>query len=386
MKGEVRVAAQYWVAGAMMVAVSFPPAGAAQTPQPPLAADAGRPATVALVESWPDGQTNYELTSLRPASMWTPGVPRVEGYRLPEGGTPVYAVQFARVLVGRDIKVDVSVLLGSARPPGVPVASVVISPGSRVVVDRLRKFGVQPVTLSMIAVAPMTPYLPTVVSVSPEIEIANVELLSSPYPGYRITLRNLGSKGVSNVHVQSYRGEEKALSGLKRADDGRPMMQPGAVYTFDMNLTSGRANEFTTPGTWSPRPIDVVEFDSVRWDDGTYTGNPPFPQVDALIERESGQRLQLRRIVEALKQTLAEPGSSLERLASARRRIDALADAEPDQLDAAKLAMQNIKAVVMADIARFERDRSTRPTSAVTTWLTSQLGRYDAWLRRLSPP
>jgi hypothetical protein len=268
----------------------------------------------------------------------------------------------------------------------VPVASVVISPGSHFVVDELRKFGVQPVSLSMVEVAPMTPYLPTVVSVSPQIEIANVELLNSPYPGYRITLRNLGSKGASNVHVQSYRGDEKALSALKRSDDGRPMMQPGASYTFDMNLTSGGPNGFTTPGTWSPRPIDLIEFDSVRWDDGTYDGTPPYPHVDAAIESESGQRFQLRRIVDALKQTLAQPGSSQELLASARTRIDALTDAEPDQLDAAKAAMRGLKAVVLADIRRFERDQSTRPARAVVDWLTSLLGRYEAWLRRLSPP
>ena len=380
------MAVQNWVAGAVVVAVSSLPARAELMPQQALTADVVAPATVALVETWPDGQTNYELTSPRRASMWTPYFPRVEGYKVPEGGTPVFAVQFVRVLVGRDIKVDVSVLLGSAQPPGVPVASVVISPGSKVIVDELRRFGVQPVTLSMADVAPMTPYLPTVVSVSPEIEIANVELLISPYPGYRITLRNIGSKGVSNVHVQSYYGEEKALSSLKRADDGRPLMQPGALYTFDMNLTSGRANEFTAPGTWSPRPIDLIEFDSVRWDDGTYTGKPPFPQIDAPIESKSGQLLQLRRIVEALRRTLAEPDSGLELLASARMGIDALADAEPDQLDAAKLAMQSIKAVVQADIARFERDQSAGSMRAVRTWLTSQLGRYEAWLRLLSPP
>ena len=113
------------------------------------------------------------------------------------------------------------------------------------------------------------------------------------------------------------------------------------------------------PGTWSPRPIDLIEFDSVRWDDGTYTGKPPFPHADALIEGQSGQRLQLRRIVEVLRRTLAGPDSGLELLASARTGIDALADAEPDQLDAAKLAMQSIKAVVQADIARFERDQSS---------------------------
>ena len=218
---------QYWLAGAVVIAVSSLPARAELMPQPPVTADVVMPTTVALVETWPNGQTNYELTSTRRALMWTPRFPRVEGFKLPEGDTPVFAVQFVRVLVGRDIKVDVSVLLGSAQQPGVPVASVVVSPGSTVVVDELRRFGVQPVTLSMADVAPMTPYLPTVVSVAPEIEIADVEVLNSPYPGYRITLRNLGSRGVSNMHLQSYYGEEKALSALKRSDDGRPMMQPG---------------------------------------------------------------------------------------------------------------------------------------------------------------
>jgi hypothetical protein len=373
---------QYWLAGAVVIAISSLPAGAELMPQPPVTADAEMPTTVALVETWPNGQTNYELTSPRRASMWTPRFPRVDGFTVPDGGTPVFAVQFVRVLVGRDIKVDVSVLLGSAQQPGVLVASVVVSPGATVVVDELRRFGVQPVTLSMADVAPMTPYLPTVVSVAPEIEIADVEVLNSPYPGYRITLRNLGSKGVSNMHLQSYYGEEKALSALKRADDGRPMMQPGATYTFAMNLTSGRANEFMTPGTWSPRPIDLIEFDSVRWDDGTYTGKPPFPHADALIEGQSGQRLQLRRIVEVLRRSLAGPDSGPALLASARAGIGALVEAEPDQLDTAKLAMQRTKAVVQADIARFERGQS----NAARTWLTSQLGRYEAWLRRLSPP
>jgi len=124
----------------------------------------------------------------------------------------------------------------------------------------------------------------------------------------------------------------------------------------------------------------------VRWDDGTHTGQPPFPHIEEVIESESGQRLQLRRIVDELRGALAGPATGLELLASARARIDALADAEPDQLDAAKLAMRRTKAVIRADIARFERDHSTRSASAVTEWLTSLLRRYEEWLRRLSPP
>ena len=341
-------------------------------------------ATVALVEAWPDGRVNYELTSTRRAVMWTPQFPRLRGYTPPEGTPPVYAVQFARALVGGEIKVDVSVLLGSATPPGVAVTTVTISRGSHVVVNALTKFGVQPVTLSMVDVGTLVPFLPTVVSVSPQVEIASVELLTAPYPGYRITLRNLGSKGVSNVHLQSYRGQDKALSALKRTDDGRPMMEPGGSYTFDMNLTSGRGDVNTASGTWTPQPIDVIEFDSVRWDDGTSDGASPFPQIEPIVESDAGRRLQLRRIVDALRATIAEQDPGVDLLAAAKLRIESLADAEPDQLQLAKSAMRSTKAIVSADIVRFERQRTT-PGPDVRQWLTALLARYETWLARQSP-
>jgi hypothetical protein len=39
---------------------------------PPPQPDAPGPATIALVETWPDGRTNVELTTPRRAVMWTP--------------------------------------------------------------------------------------------------------------------------------------------------------------------------------------------------------------------------------------------------------------------------------------------------------------------------
>jgi hypothetical protein len=342
-------------------------------------------ATVALVEAWPDGRTNYELTSPRRASMWTPGFPRVPGYSPPPGSMPVYAVQFTRILVGSDIKVDVSVLLGSAEPPGVPVATVMISPGSHVVIEALRKFGVQPVTLSMVPVAPMTPYLPTVFSVSERIEIASVELLSAPYPGYRITLRNLGAEGVSNFHLQSYRGADKALSTLKRTDDGRPLMKPGESYTFDMNITSGGSSDGPAE-SFAPRPIDVIEIGSVRWADGSQEGASPYPQLHEFVEGQSGRRLQLRRIVDVLRAALAESPSGLELVAAVKSRVNALPDADADQLHNAQVAMRGTKAVLVADMMRFERGGLPRSDATPRQWVTSLLTRYESWLARLSPP
>ena len=369
------------LAHGLIVAVSF-----ARPAAQPQANGATAPTTVALVETYADGRSNYELVSARPAKMWTPYFPRVEGYERPDGSIPVFAVQIARVLAGRDIKATVSVLLGSAFGEEVRIADLLITPESRIVVDGLRKFGIEPITLSMATVAPLTPYFPTVVSVTPLIEIANVELLSAPYPGYRITLRNLSSKGASNAHVQSYRGEEKALSALRRDETGRPMMTPGGTYTFDLNLTSGNAGTIATLGTWSPKPLDVIEIDSVRWEDGSYDGTPPYPQVDAAIERDAGRRVQLRRIIDLFRQTLNAAGSGNERLAALRASIDALPAAEPDQLAGAQEAMRATRVAALEDIKRFEHDRvQVESPKAVTEWLTYTLKRYEAWLKRVSP-
>jgi hypothetical protein len=355
-------------AHALMIAVASAP----QAAQPPAEAV---PATVALVETYADGRTNYELVSTRPAKMWTPYFPRIEGYRRPEGSTPVFAVQIARVLVGRDIKATVSMLLGSAAGQELRLEDVLITPGSRIVVDALTKFGIEPITLSMATVAPMTPYFPTVVSVTPLIEIANVAILNAPYPGYRITLRNLSSKGVSNAHVQSYHGEEKALSGLKRDDSGRAMMTPGGTYTFDLNLTSGIARGMTTPGTWSPRPLDVIEIDAVRWEDGSYDGVPPYPQADAAIEADAGRRVQLERLIDAFRQTLNAAGSPDDRLAALRSRIHALPGAESDQLAGAQDAMRATKAAAVVDRQRpwwmSGSSNETRPRFPARTASTS---------------
>ena len=95
----------------------------------------------------------------------------------------------------------------------------------------------------------------------------------------------------------------------------------------------------------------------------------------------------MRRIIDALRQTLAAPKSGADLLTSVKARIDELADAEVDQLEAAQLAMRSTKAVVSADIERFERRQLTQPPStAALEWLTSMLKRYEAWLTRLSPP
>src|SRR5690242_1104275 len=102
------------------------------------------PSTVALVEAYSDGRVVYELTSAKPAWTWTRVFPRIKDWQPPPESPQVRAIQYDRVLVGRDIRVVVSVLLGPSHERAA-VTTVLVTPGEHVVVEELRSYGVEPV-------------------------------------------------------------------------------------------------------------------------------------------------------------------------------------------------------------------------------------------------
>lgn len=193
--------------------------------QPAVPADLP-PSTTALVERFADGRTIYSLVSEKPGRSWTPMFPRIASWRPPAGMLPIGALQFSRVLIGQNLRVETSLLLGDAHEQEVHVATVMLTPGARVSVEELRGFGIEPVELWIADATPLIPTPPRVVSVTPELEIATVEILTAPYPGYRITVRNLAARAAANFRVQSYRNNRRALSALKSGKTGHPVLLP----------------------------------------------------------------------------------------------------------------------------------------------------------------
>jgi len=349
---------------------------AAAPPQPA----ALPPSTVALVETYADGRINYELTSAKPGWMWTPKFPRIADWQAPEGSLPVTAVQIWRVLAGRDVRVEVSLLLGRSHEEQVPVANVLVTPGGHVVVTELRKFGVEPIDLSLAEAAPLTPYLPTVFSRTPNVEVEAVSVRNAPYPGYRITVRNLSNKAAANFHVQAYGPEDKSISFLPRGPEGRPVMTPGGTHTFDVNLTSGGHH---TIGVWSPTPLDAIEIDSVLWEDGSADGTPQ--KASPLIAPDAGARVQFTRAVNILRNALKGPDTGPRLLARIRSDIAALPDHDADQLPPAQAGMRRAKQAVLQDLLRFEHDRSTSHDGAdEERWVTYTIDRYERLISRFA--
>jgi hypothetical protein len=336
------------------------------------------PATIALVEAFSDGRVICELTSAKPGWMWIPSFPRIKDWQPPPGSPPVKALQFDRVLIGRDIKVEVSLLVGESRER-VRVATVLVRPGEHLVVNELREYGLEPVDLSLAEVTPSMPYAPSVYSVTPDLQIAGVDILTAPYPGYRITVRNVSQKAAANFHVQSYRGMNTVLSSLPRGREGRPVLTPGGSYTFDVTLTRAVKTE---SGVLAPEPLDVVEIDSVLWGDGSMDGTPVT--ASTAIVPDLGRRLQLTRTTSILRTALGGV-DNVDVLARLRTALDALPDQHDDQLPDARRTMRQTKAAALADLIRFEHQQLLPPDrAAIESWLENTIERYEHWMARLA--
>ena len=330
----------------------------------------GAPAALALVTTYADGTTHFELISPRSAWYWTPKFPGIDG-----SSNPPSALKLTRQLDGDVAKVVVSLLYfgRQAKQREVEVASVRVPRDGSVVVDEvLRRYGVQPIRLSLATVPTLVPFPPSVFSDIPELEISGLEILTAPYPGYRLTVRNLSNKAASSFGLQSYRGEAKALSGLRSGTAGRPVLLPMDSYSFDLNLTSGNVD--------GPIPLDVIEITSVLWADGSSAGD--LSPAARAIPVDAGGRVMLEQAKAVLQAALDTPDLSITEVLA---RLETIPERDETLLAEAQRSRIQAKRAVINDVRRFQQRDSATDGAALRAYLQTLVGRYETIVSRLSP-
>jgi len=195
--------------------------------------------------------------------------------------------------------------------------------------------------------------------------------------------------------VKSYRENQLALSGRQGHPDGRPVIEPGATFSF-LWPASGRGS--ATAEGWAPSSHDVVEIAAVLWDDGTFEGDATG--IASAVPVYLGRRVQLSRVIPMLKaafDSTQDPRSTTMQLESQVESLSVIPDRElrmegkgrltdmaidlsDEHINGAiQTALRDIKTRVMADL----RDAPREPAS-FRSWLTEVTGRYEAWLARYS--
>jgi len=343
---------------------------------------------IVLVKTYADGRSTHEIVTDQPRSSWTPLFPRIPSWTPPPGTLPINAVRVVHVLTTDRVRVDVSVLRGSPHQKEDAVETLYVTRDEPVRSERLRAFGVEPVTFSLVPVKPTVLIPPQVVNKTAGLDVAHIEPVMSARPGYRVSIRNLTTKPAVMFFLKAYMDSRFAWSKRQDQQDGSAVIEPGDTLVF---AAPGSSGSTASDAGWAPSSIDTIELTAVLWDDGTFEGDSQ--EVESALLSYIGRRVQLDRVVGIMRRVASEALQAED----AKKRLKAGFDALPIRVDAATRAeaLARLQTVVATPSPEFERileasqayiktnvvkDLEGAPTSsdAFAQWCQDMLQQYSA--------
>jgi hypothetical protein len=345
---------------------------AAAQESPAAAASASRPKSLAVAVVGGVGTHARPFAVTNNSRARVPAPPRLKGWKPPKGGPTLTRVDLYLAREGDGVRVKVYAVTDDTWPPEAPgpkygprfenVASYLAREGETVSVVELRRFGVEPLALSVTEWKPEPE--PPAPALSVASRVKSVEVVSfegewtprAERHGARLVLRNVSAKNVV--------GLELTTDVLKSSESGfaaDALIKAGATY--DTEVGSGR-EIFPRPAPPPPLPLWAA-VTTVLFDDGTYEGDPST--AAELTASHRGRLIQLARILEIMRETLGGKLDEADAVARLRARVQGLrVDVEPSVLD--ELA---------AKFPEVPRDKRRRLVAgAAVGGLVS--GRYDA--------
>jgi hypothetical protein len=336
-----------------------------------------------------------------PSGTWFARFKRVPGWTTPNGSLPVAAVNFRPTMVGDNVRVSVSVLMGTRHQEEKDVAVYTIREGEEIHVQELTQFGVEPFGLKLIRVAPANADLLTVSSQAKSIELVTIQATVATLPTYRVALRNLSGKNVSALGIKVMQGSRTLLSSMPQGNEGEPLISAGAVSEI---TTHGATRAIAVPGGYDPvaPPQQNIEITMAVFEDGSFEGD--IEMAATFRGFVKGRKIQLRRLVAAFQTILQDesvnPSNALEMLQSKVSGLGVAADAFAVQevakefsglserpkrglTSAIEAAMSGVRTGAQKDLAQFRFQNPNPNLSTFRFWLVASKQRYEAWLSRL---
>jgi hypothetical protein len=323
---------------------------------------AADPAPRALILEYHDGAKITRLLRATGA-MWTPAVRRIPGADTARDGKPLAALHLSHVANGDEVTVTVGLAYGAASSTPVLVATVKVAPGKPALVDALRAFGVEPVTLSLGTIATSMPYPPTVTSPSSVLE-ARAELVAANVPTYQIVLTNRSPIPLMSLRLEGYRGEKVVISGLRRDERNYPLVDTGRERTFLLNVPARRNPAGDGSASWEG--LDRVVITYVKWADGLVEGSRErdFDRV-FYTSRER----YISRLLDMLRATPVRSPAELMTMVNS--------------LQTSEVVARQVEEILVRDLEVFNKGESANQPGAFAAWMGNTIRDLEQWRDRL---
>lgn len=360
---------------------------------------------VKYMKGAPPAYERVRLPGTKMSGDWFGRFGKVAGWQLPQGAQPIQAVRVSNRLSLKEdkLRVRVSVLRGAKfMDTEETVGTYDLLENEKIVVDDLKKFGVEPFELRAFKTAPLPSSQPTVLNKTTSIEVISIESVPSDLPEYKLTLRNLSPKAIAAFCVDIVDGKRLLGSGMPQGWEGAPLMLVGETTQVRLPMAMS-ANP--TDKTYSPAEISPQQFviKSVVFADGTEEGltEREFETGSGFISTRFGERVALQRALPlfaaAIESTDAVSSDGAVKFRAQLEAIDVtIGDAELGDLTrqfpakelktlktSVEFGLHFMRKQMLEQLARFQRDAHHRE---FRTWLIENQARYSQWLARLAAP
>lgn len=340
-----------------------------------------------------------------PGNSWFARFQRIEGWKTEPGSLPVRAVDIATRMDGEAVRVIVSVHVGERfHERQDPVGSYLLRENERLVVNKLKAFGVEPFELTVVRVAPQNASLPTVSNRTRSVSLIDVQIQDGTIPFLVLKVMNASSKNIVALSIDSFINGRPGLSGGAQKDESQVVIAAGATYEYKQpfNYTAqptGNGYTLDTP------PSQTVVIKTALFEDGTYEGD--MREAAELKAFSLGRRKQLEQILalyqEALESTETDARAIVDEL---RAKVATLGtDADMAALDnllsgfpaiaqrekasfksAVEVTMFRLKKDTLQELDRFRfrTEQAVAPDREATrAWLSANKERLQKWLERV---
>jgi hypothetical protein len=354
------------------------------------------------VTFYPGQKPAYETVpgpGSKPSGAWFGWFGRIASWQPPAGAQPIEAVRVISRVEGDAVRVTVSTLSGNkALENEQRVGTYLIRETEKIIIDDLKRFGIEPFQVKLVRVNPtMLPVPPVILKGVESVVVINSMPKETTLPSYRIILRNQSNKNIVGLGVDLVADGKVQLTSKPRGIDGQPLIPAGKEYW--LTVAAPNRAQPTTGGyeLTSPSNQQILIKASV-FDDGTYEGDAETAAV--VRGYQAGEKMVLPRLIPLLEAALSSSNGNLtEALKNFEVQVSSVGtDADPQTVKtltaefprtgAIKETMEftatTIKSNLLKEIHLLQNEEAQSLNADLyRTWLTKTKERYEKWLARL---
>lgn len=309
---------------------------------------------------------------------------------------PVQAVKFIPYLENNVVKVKVRVFTGQKGFENEEdVAVYSMREGEHTSVKELINFGVEPIEIAVVRVAPTVSVLPSVENKTASLKVTSIEPNFSTLPSYKLSVLNNSDKAVSAFTYETFENGRKRILAMPQNRYNENLIEPGATLIREIQVPFERKQivEGESPKQASAQTIVIS---SVIFADGTFEGDAfRASQFRAYV---AGRKLRVKQLIALIQANennfseysfakFVEQASKLETKID-EREFGALLKQFPSLAESEKAFLRNgvetasdiVKEEFLKETKRYQPRLESTEARAFLKGLKEQ---YQKWLARL---